>query len=328
MDTKMIVKSKDTNVIKHFLNNPNVEGYFFIMPWLLGFIFFTFIPFVISLGLSFTDYNILASETHFVGLNNFIKLFTEDKLFKKSLGVTFKFAFISVPLRLIFALCVALILNRKSKAIGFYRVTYYLPSIIGGSVAVSVMWRMIFTKEGVLNGLLQAMGIACEMSWLSNKGTAIWSLILLYVWQFGSAMLIFLSGLKQIPLTYYEAATVDGAGRLKQFFKITLPLLSPIILFNLVMQIINGFMVFTQAQIITDGGPVNETLVYVLYLYRQSFKYYEMGYGSAMAWVLLVIIGFFTALVFKSSGAWVFYEAESGQSSSKKEKKKKEERIK
>ncbi|MBS5062411.1 MAG: sugar ABC transporter permease [Hungatella hathewayi] len=302
---------------KRFLYSKNTIGYFFIMPWLVGFLAFTLVPFVMSFVLSFTNFNILSSETKFIGLDNYVKLFTQDKLFIKSLQVTFKFAFISVPLRLIFALFVAMILNRKSRAVGLYRVIYYLPSIIGGSVAVSVMWRNLFTKTGVVNSLLQAVGLNCNINWLSNRSTALYTLILLYVWQFGSSMLIFLSGLKQIPTTYYEAAEVDGAGKVRQFFSITLPLLSPIILFNLVMQIINGFMVFTQAQIITDGGPVNETLVYVLYLYKQSFKYYEMGYGAAMAWILLLIVAFFTMLVFRSSSQWVFYENNADKSKKK-----------
>lgn len=293
------------------------------MPWLAGFLAFTLIPFVMSFVLSFTDYNILSQNTRFIGLDNYIKLFTQDRLFWKAMEVTFKFALISVPLRLVFALFVAMILNRRSKAVGIYRVVYYLPSIIGGSVAVSVMWRNLFAREGVVNGILQLIGINSQVSWLTNRKTALFTLILLYVWQFGSSMLIFLSGLKQISTDYYEAAEMDGAGKVRQFFSITLPLLSPIILFNLVMQIINGFMVFTQAQIITDGGPVNETLVYVLYLYRQSFKYYEMGYGSAMAWILLVIVGFFTALVFRSSSQWVFYENNAGRSRTDRVKKRK-----
>lgn len=300
--------------------NQNVVGYAFIMPWLIGFLCFTLVPFLMSFVLSFTDFNILSKSTKFVGIDNYIRLFTQDHLFIKSLQVTFKFAFISIPLRLIFALFVALVLNRKSKAVPVYRVVYYLPSIIGGSVAVSVMWRNLFTKAGVINILLQTMGIDCQINWLSNTKTALFTLILLYVWQFGSSMLIFLSGLKQIPLSYYEAAEVDGAGRIRQFFSITMPLLSPIILFNLIMQIINGFMVFTQAQIITNGGPVNETLVYILYLYQNSFKYYEMGYGSAMAWVLLMIVGFFTAIVFRSSRQWVFYENNSAAGRMKKQK--------
>ena len=282
-------------------------GYLFIGPWLLCFLAFNLVPFIISFVLSFMDYNMLSSPT-FVGLANYVKLFTGDKLFKTSLGVTFRFVFIAIPLRLAFALLVAMILNRESKMVPVYRVLYYLPSILGGSVAVSVMWRYCFSKTGVLNTALQAIGIACNISWISNKDTALWSLILLFIWQFGSPMLIFLSGLKQIPRSYYEAAECDGAGPLVRFFKITLPLLTPIIFFNLVMQMIGGFMVFSQAMIITDGGPMNRTLVYALYLYRQSFAYYKMGYGCAMAWVLMMIIGFFTLLVFRSSSAWVFYE--------------------
>ena len=233
----------------------NLVGYFFIGPWMLCFLAFTLIPFVVSFALSFTEYNML-SDPKFVGLENFIRMFTKDRLFTKSLGVTFKFVFIAIPLRLAFALIVALILKRESKAVPLYRVVYYLPSILGGSVAVSVMWRYCFPKTGVLNTALQALGINSTISWISNKDTAIWCLILLFIWQFGSPMLIFLSGLKQIPKSYYEAAECDGAGAIRRFFKITLPLLSPIIFFNLVMQMIGGFMVFSQAMIITDGGPM------------------------------------------------------------------------
>ena len=294
-------------------------GYLFIGPWLICFLAFTALPFAASFFLSFTEYNML-SAPKFIGFSNYIRLFTQDNLFMTSLGVTFKFVFISIPLRLLFALMVARILNRDPKAVPIYRVIYYLPSILGGSVAVSVMWKYCFSKTGVFNSFLNMLGIPCNISWISNKDTALWSIILLFIWQFGSPMLIFLSGLKQIPRSYYEAAVVDGAGPVKKFFRITLPLLSPIIFFNLVMQMIGGFMVFSQAMIITDGGPMNKTLVYALYLYRQSFAYYKMGYGCAMAWILLVIIGFFTALVFKSSSAWVFYENEMFDGKSNKRK--------
>jgi multiple sugar transport system permease protein len=314
-NAELITKTKNRNRFKE-----NVYGYLFIGPWLICFIVFMAIPFVTSFVLSFTDYNML-SEPKFIGLNNYIELFTKDKLFWQALSVTFRFVFLSVPLRLLFALAIALLLNRQSKLVPLYRCVYYLPSILGGSVAVSVMWKYCFSKTGVVNIFLNSIGIPSDISWISNKDTALWSIILLFVWQFGSSMLIFLAGLKQIPKNYYEAATVDGAGVFRQFFNITLPLLTPIILFNTVMQIIGGFMVFTQAMIITDGGPVNKTLVYVLYLYQQSFKYYKMGYGSAMAWVLLLIVGFFTALIFKSSNTWVFYENESKKPRTKKLKK-------
>ena len=287
----------------------NLVGYLFIGPWLFCFLAFTLVPLLTSVGLSLMEYNML-SEPVFVGLRNFVDLFTEDQLFGKSLGVTFEFVFLAIPLRLVFALLVALILNRESKAVPIYRVVYYLPSILGGSVAVAVMWRYCFNRDGVFNTALRALGIACDISWISNTNTAIWSLVLMFIWQFGSPMLIFLAGIKQIPKSYYEAAECDGAGAVKRFFKITLPMLTPIIFFNLIMQMIGGFMVFSQAMIVTEGGPLNRTLVYALYLYRQTFTYYRMGYGSAMAWILIAIVGVFTALVFKSSNYWVFYENE------------------
>lgn len=287
----------------------NLAGYFFIGPWLFCFLAFTLIPLISSVVLSMMEYNML-SDPVFIGFKNFVDLFTEDQLFGKSLGVTFEFVFLAIPLRLMFALLVALILNRESKAVPLYRVVYYLPSILGGSVAVAVMWRYCFNRDGVFNTALRALGIPCSISWISNTDTAIWSLVLMFIWQFGSPMLIFLAGLKQIPKSYHEAAECDGAGSVKRFFKITLPMLTPIIFFNLIMQMIGGFMVFSQAMIVTEGGPLNRTLVYALYLYRQSFTYYRMGYGSAMAWILIAIVGVFTALVFKSSNYWVFYENE------------------
>ena len=287
----------------------NLTGYLFLGPWLICFLAFTAIPFLTSLVISFTEYDMLSAPLY-TGIENFERMFTSDDLFWKSLGVTFKFVFTSIPLRLAFALLVAMILNRKSRAVPVYRVVYYLPSILGGSVAVSVMWRYVFNKTGIFNEFLHLIGISSEISWISNANTALGSIVLLFIWQFGSPMLIFLSGLKQIPTSYYEAAEVDGASGIRRFFKITLPLLSPIIFFNLVMQMIGAFMVFSQAMIITDGGPMNNTLMYTLYLYRQSFAYYKMGYGSAMAWVLLVIIAVFTALIFKSSSMWVFYETQ------------------
>ena len=305
----MASKPAITRTARTRLIRENLSGYLFIGPWLFCFLAFTLIPLVVSLVLSLMEYNMLSNPVY-VGLKNFIDLFTVDQLFGTSLGVTFEFVFIAIPLRLAFALLVALILNRNSKAVPIYRVIYYLPSILGGSVAVAVMWRYCFNKDGVFNTALQAIGIASEISWISNKDTAIWSLILMFIWQFGSPMLIFLAGLKQIPKSYYEAAECDGAGPVRRFFSITLPMLTPIIFFNLIMQMIGGFMVFSQAMIVTEGGPLNRTLVYALYLYRQSFTYYRMGYGCAMAWILIAIVGAFTALVFRSSSYWVFYENE------------------
>ena len=217
--------------------------------------------------------------------------------------------FLAVPLRLTFALFVAMLLNTKRRAVGGYRAAYYAPSIVGGSVAVAVMWREIFGVNGLVNAVFNT-----DIAWLGNPSTAIWTLILLAVWQFGSPMLIFLAGLKQIPGELYEAASMDGANGWHRFWRVTLPLLTPIIFFNLIMQTISGFMVFTQAFIITGGSPLDTTLFYALYVYQRAFGTFEMGYASAMAWVLLAIVAFFTAIVFKSSSYWVFYEAEGSRS--------------
>lgn len=237
-------------------------------------------------------------------------MFTGDRKYWKSVSVTFYYVFIGVPLRLAFALFIAMILNRVSRAIGIYRTMFYLPSIIGGSVAVSIMWRNLFGDEGIVNLGLMAIGID-PVRWFGNPTAALWMLILLSVWQFGSSMLIFLAGLKNIPAELYEAASVDGANGAHKFFKITLPMLSPVILFNAVMQTIGAFMSFIPAYIITkgEGGPLDGTLLYSLYLFRQAFVFFNMGYGSAMAWVMLLIVGVLTYLLFKSSKFWVHYES-------------------
>lgn len=230
----------------------------------------------------------------------------EDPTFWQTIKVTFFFAFVSVPLKLVFALLVAMLLLKNTKMSGFYRAVYYLPSIIGGSVAVAILWKRMFAIDGVINNLLAGIGIESSISWLGNTKTAIWVLILLAVWQFGSSMLIFLSSLKQIPVSLYEAAMVDGAGRAYRFFKITLPLLTPTIFFNLVMQMINGFLAFTQCYIITQGKPMNSTLLYTVYMYQQSFEFYNTGYGAALAWVMLLLIGLITLFLFATKKFWVY----------------------
>ena len=264
------------------------------------------VPMGISLYYSFCDYDIL-SPPEFTGLDNFVKMF-QDETFYKTIGVTFYFAFVSVPLRLVFALIVAMLLLKNSKMSGFYRAAYYLPSIIGGSVAVAILWKRMFATDGVINRLLGAVGIETTFAWLGNTKTAIWVLILLAVWQFGSSMLIFLSALKQISRELYEAAEVDGANGIQKFFRITLPLLTPTIFFNLVMQMINGFLAFTQSYIITQGKPMNSTLFYTVYMYQQSFEFYNTGYGAALAWVMLAIIGAITLLLFATKKYWVYEE--------------------
>ncbi len=286
--------------------NDNLAGYLFIAPWLIGFFALTLIPMVASLYLSFTDYNIFNSP-RWIGLQNFETMFLRDARYWKSVRATFYYVLTSVPLRLVFALAIAMLLNTGFSLLGLYRAIFYVPSIIGGSVAVALMWRRIFGPEGLLNAGLSVIGVE-GLNWLGNPRTGIWTLIILAIWQFGSPMLIFLAGLKQIPQELYEAASIDGAGGWRKFVKITLPLLSPVIFFNLVMQIISGFMVFTQAFVVTNGGPLDTTRFYALYLYDQAFKNFRMGYASAMAWVLLLIIAFFTALAFRSSSMWVHYE--------------------
>ncbi|HYH03308.1 MAG TPA: sugar ABC transporter permease [Bacillota bacterium] len=286
----------------------NIAGYLFIAPFLIGFLAFTVSPILASIYFSFTQYDLFSAPV-INGLTNFIQMF-QDENFWMSLAVTFHYAFVSVPLRLGFALLVAILFHRKAKMIGLYRTVYYLPSIIGGSIAVAVMWRRLFMADGMVNAVLALVGIKTDTSWIGNPQTALWTLILLAAWQFGSSMLIFLAGLKQIPVSYYEAADIDGANAWQKFSRITIPHLTPVIFFNLVMQLINGFTVFTQAFVISGGtgDPLNSTLVYALYLYRQAFEFYNMGYGCAMAWVLVLIIGIFTGLIFKSSNSWVYYE--------------------
>lgn len=281
-------------------------GLAFTSPFIIGFLLFMIVPMMISLYYSLCDYNILSAPV-FVGLKNYIKMFS-DVVFFKTIGVTFFYALISVPLRLAFALLVAMLLLNSSRLTAFYRAAYYLPSIIGGSVAVSILWKRMFAIDGVINKVLAVFGMKDPVSWLGDKNTAIWTLILLAVWQFGSSMLIFLSSLKQIPPSLYEAVSIDGAGKFRQFFKITLPLLTPTIFFNLVMQMINGFLAFTQCYIITQGKPMNSTLFYTVYMYQQSFEYYNTGYGAALAWVMLLIVGLITAFLFATKRFWVYEE--------------------
>lgn len=294
------------NPFKKALSKESTAGIIFTLPFTIGFLLFMIVPMGISFYYSFCKYDILSPPV-FTGLDNFVKMF-QDETFYKAIGVTFYFALVSVPLRLVFALIVAMLLLKNSKMSGFYRAAYYLPSIIGGSVAVAILWKRMFATDGVVNRLLGAVGIETTFAWLGNTKTAIWVLILLAVWQFGSSMLIFLSALKQISKELYEAAEVDGANGIQKFFRITLPLLTPTIFFNLVMQMINGFLAFTQSYIITQGKPMNSTLFYTVYMYQQSFEFYNTGYGAALAWVMLAIIGAITLLLFATKKFWVYEE--------------------
>lgn len=292
------------NKLKQKLNSEAYAGYLFVLPFIIGFLCFLIVPMAISLYYAFCDYDILSPPV-FTGLKNFQKMFS-DPTFFQTIRVTFYFAFISVPLKLIFALIVAMILFKSTRMTGFYRAAYYLPSVIGGSVAVAILWKRMFAIDGVVNKILNNFGIKSSIAWLGNTSTAIWILILLVVWQFGSSMLIFLSSLKQIPTSLYEAADVDGANGFHKFRTITLPLLTPTIFFNLVMQMINGFLAFTQCYIITQGKPMNSTLLYTVYMYQQSFEFYNTGYGAALAWVMLAIIGLVTLGLFATKKLWVY----------------------
>lgn len=288
-----------------WLDKEPVAGIVCTSPFIIGFLLFMIVPMLLSLYYSFCDYNILSPPV-WSGLSNYIKIFTADSRFIKTICVTFFFALFSVPLRLIFALIVALLLLKNTKMTPLYRALYYLPSIIGGSVAVAILWKRMFAMDGVVNRLLSSVGLDVNYSWLGNTKTAIWVLIILAVWQFGSSMLIFLSSLKQIPASLYEASRVDGASAWHQFWKITFPLLTPTIFFNLVMQMINGFLAFTQSYIITQGKPMDSTLFYTVYMYQQSFEFYNTGYGAALAWIMLVIIGIMTWILFATKKFWVY----------------------
>lgn len=294
----------NTHRIKRYDRHQYV-AYLYLLPWIVGFLVFQLYPLLASLFYSFTNYDLVRTPT-FVGLDNYKTIFTMDRDFIASLRATFLYVVISVPGKLIFALFIALLLNLKVKWIKFFRTAYYLPSILGGSVAISIVWKFLFMKDGTVNRLLQTANLP-QAGWLSDKNLAIFTLSLLTIWQFGSSMVIFLGGLKQIPNDLYESAKVEGATSVKSFFHITIPMITPLILFNLVMQMINAFQEFTAAFVVTSGGPVKSTYLYAMKLYDEAFKYYKMGYSAALSWVLFAIILVFTLIIFKTAGLWVFY---------------------
>jgi multiple sugar transport system permease protein len=286
----------------------NGAGYLFLLPWLAGFFGLTLGPTLASLYLSFTSFDLL-TPPRWIGLENYIYMFTLDQRFRQALTVTFTYVAWSVPLKLVVALALAMVLDKGIRGVGLYRALFYLPSLLGASVAVAVLWRQLFSREGIVNQLLALVGYQGE-AWLHHPDYALYTLVILAVWQFGSPMVIFLAGLRQIPTDLYEAASMDGASKTRQFLRITLPLLAPVIFFNLVLQTIEAFKAFTQAFIVSagTGGPIDSTLFYTLYLYQEAFANFRMGYASTLAWVLLVIIGIFTALAFLTSKYWVYYE--------------------
>lgn len=278
----------------------------FISPWLVGFLVFTLFPVLASLFLSFTKYNV-SQPPVWIGLKNYRDAVTVDPTFFLSLRVTWLYTLGSVPLQLILGLFIALLLNADIPGVSIWRTLYYLPSVLSG-VAVAVLWTLIFhPSNGILNQLLAIVGIKGPL-WLFDKQWALPALIIMSLWGVGGSMIIYLSSLQGIPTALYEAATIDGAGSWSKFWKITLPMVTPVIFFNLVMGIINSLQSFTNAFVMTEGGPENATLFFGLKLYYTAFRDIRMGYASMMAWVLFVIILILTMLVFKSSSAWVYYE--------------------
>ena len=282
----------------------------FLSPWLIGAALLTVGPMVASLILSFTDYDLFTSP-EFVGTANYERMFLEDPRFWKSVGVTLNYVLVAVPLKLAVALGIALLLNRARTGQGFYRSAFYAPSLLGASVAVAIVWRTLFSNDGVVDNTLSVFGLDLG-GWISNPSLALYVLVSLAVWQFGAPMVIFLAGLKQIPGELYDAAAVDGAGRWRTFWSVTWPLLSPVLFFNLVLEMIGAFQSFTSAYVVSGGrgGPIDSTLFFTLYLYDRAFTAFDMGYASAMAWFLLVVIAIVTALIFRSSRSWVHYSGD------------------
>jgi len=287
----------------------NGPGYLFLLPWFIGFFGLTIAPILSSLYLSFTNFDMLTAP-QWVGMDNYVRMFTHDPKFSQSMRVTLLFVAFSVPLKLSFALGVALLLNRGMKGLPIYRAVFYLPSLLGASVAIAVLWRTLFAGDGLVNKGLAIFGIVGP-AWISNPRFSLWTLVALAVWQFGSPMIIFLAGLRQIPQDLYEAASLDGANKWRIFWKVTLPLLTPVVFFNAIIQTIEGFKSFTPAFIISGGtgNPVNSTLFYTLYLYQEAFSFFRMGYASALAWVLLAIVAVFTGVSFLTSRFWVHYDS-------------------
>jgi oligogalacturonide transport system permease protein len=283
-------------------------GFLFVLPFVLGVLLFKLFPFVMSFALGFTQYDLI-DPPQWVGLRNYQEMFGDDPLFVKSLGVTLWFAVLAVPMRVGFALFIAHVLNFKLRGINFFRSAFYLPSILGGSIAVAVLWRFIFAKYGLVNLALVKLGFE-PIAWLADEHYSMWTIVLLFTWQFGSAMVIFLAALQNVPQSLYEAAEIDGASRTQQFWRITVPLITPVIFFNMIMQMVHAFQEFNAPYAITEGGPLNSTYVLALYIYEQSFRFFNLGYGAALSWVLFGLVAALSAISFWSSKYWVFYAGE------------------
>jgi oligogalacturonide transport system permease protein len=305
--SSLTVSARSRSSIRSFFKHN--EGLLYIMPWLIGFLAFKLYPFGSSLYYSFTDYILRKGQavTQY-GLFNYVSFFKNPDMVK-AFFVTFKYSFMTVPLKLAFALFIAYILSFKIRGVGFFRTAYYIPSILGGSVAIAVLWSALFQKSGIINGLLKAIGVAGP-SWLGDERLALFTVCLLRVWQFGSAMVIFLAALKGIPLELYESAAMDGAGKWRQFFGVTVPLITPSIFYNLVTQIVQAFQEFNGPFISTKGGPNQSTTLISLLIYGQAFQRFNMGMASAMAWILFIVVAALSAVAFASQNRWVYYEDE------------------
>ena len=284
-------------------------GFILILPWLIGFLIFKAYPFLSSLYYSFTDWNLFKGGS-WIGVQNYVMAFTNPKTVK-ALQVTFIYAFMTVPLKLAFALFIAYILNFKIRGVGLFRTAYYIPSILGGSMAIAVLWRAMFKNDGVVNRILTILGVQ-NINFLADKTWALVIICLLRVWQFGSPMVLFLAALKGVPEELYEAASIDGATSARQFLKITLPLISPVVFYNLVTQLVQAFQEFNGPYIITQGGPRNATTLISLIVYNSAFSEYNVGMSSAMAWIMFVIVMVFTLISFKTQDRWVYYSDERG----------------
>ncbi|MDH4389598.1 MAG: sugar ABC transporter permease [Fimbriimonas sp.] len=285
----------------------NLTGYLFISPWLIGFLVFTLWPFLRSFYLSFCNYNIV-QPPKFIGLANYQMMLFNDELFYKSLWVTLRYALVAVPLTLFVGVALALLLNLNVKGIAVFRTIFYLPSIVPTVAMTSIFMWILNPQVGMVNRILALAGVTGP-AWLSDPVWTPWTLIFMAVWAAGGSMVIYLAGLKDIPQYLYEAATLDGAGAFRKMRMITLPMLSPVIFFNLVMSVIGTFQYFTQAFVISNGsgGPEDSTLFYALYMFKRCWKYMDMGYGSAMAWVLFIIVMISTGLIFRTQKRWVHY---------------------
>ena len=287
----------------------DMMGLVYIMPWIVGLLVFQLFPFGYSLVLSFTN-RTMSPYVSFIGFQNYVHIFTRDRDFWNVAGITIRYVLMSVPGRVLFALIVALLLQKEMKGVNFFRTLYYLPSIFGGSVAIAIVWRFLFMREGFINQLLSTVGLS-PINWLGDPNVALYTVALIPIWQFGSSMVLFLAALKNVPITLYEAARIDGGGRIKIFFKITLPMISPIILFNVIMQTVGTFQEFAMPFNVFGGGgrgPNNSVFLYGVKLYMEAFTNFRMGYASALSWIFFIFILFVTMIIFLSSRYWAFYE--------------------